>query len=116
MTASDRAPQPKVLLTGAGSIGQRHARNIRELAPDAALIVVCHGEASNRWAREFGALAVPSVEAGLEANPQLAIVCSISSEHEGDLAMLMPAVEAIYVEKPLVAGLAGVNAVRRLVE
>jgi predicted dehydrogenase len=93
---------PRVLLTGSGSIGRRHAQNLRALAPGARLWAVCNNEASRLWAADAGVTPVASVEAGLEARPQLAVVCSVSSRHAQDLDLLMPEVEGLYLEKPVV--------------
>jgi predicted dehydrogenase len=90
------------LLTGSGSIGRRHAQNLRSLAPGVRLWAVCGNEASRLWAADAGVIPVASVEAGLEAGPQLAVVCSVPSRHARDLELLMAEVEGLYVEKPAV--------------
>ena len=113
--ANGRAPS-RILLTGAGSIGRRHAQNLRSLAPDAELVAVCRGEESARWAADLGVVVVPSVEAGLRTSPEVAVVCSVSSRHTDDLALLMPAVEGLYIEKPVVTSPAGLQALRALLD
>ena len=110
-----RAPA-RILLTGAGSIGRRHVQNLRSLTPGTELIAVCRGEESARWAAGVGVVAVPSVEAGLRMNPEIAAVCSVSSRHADDLDLLMPAVEGLYIEKPVVTGTVGLRAVRALLD
>ena len=92
----------RVLLTGAGSIGKRHAQNLRELVPGVELAMVCGSEASSGWARENDVKVVASVEAALAWQPRVAVVCSVSSRHAHDLAILLPATDAIYIEKPVV--------------
>ena len=106
----------RVLLTGAGSTARRHARNLRELVPDAQITLVSSRSESQEAAREVGAAVVPSLEAGLEGRPQLAVVCSASSAHAQELAQLMPEVEALYVEKPVVIDHADLQAICALVE
>ena len=106
----------RVLLTGAGSIGRRHAHNLRELVPDAQLAMVCGSEASRVSAAQLGATALPSVQEGLAWKPSMAVVCSVSSRHGLDLALLMPAVEALYVEKPVVIGAASLGVLRHVVD
>ncbi|MRD47720.1 hypothetical protein GHT07_10560 [Caenimonas koreensis DSM 17982] len=92
----------RVLLTGAGSIGKRHALNLRGLAPGAQLAMVCGSDESAAWARQNDITVVPTVEAALARKPQLAVVCSASSRHAHDLAILMDAAQALYIEKPVV--------------
>jgi predicted dehydrogenase len=89
------------LLTGAGSMGRRHAHNLRQLLPGVRLAAVCTGLESKRWAEDQGIQAVHSVEEGLEARPQLGVVCSTSDCHARDLDELLSVVEALYVEKPV---------------
>jgi predicted dehydrogenase len=103
----------RVLLTGAGSIGRRHAENLRRLAPEARISCVCRSDAAKDWAAAFGARPLPSVEAGLDGGVQLAVVCSASSDHARDLELLLPAAGALYVEKPLVTTQAALQAVQR---
>lgn len=92
----------KVLLTGAGSIGRRHAQNVRALVPDAVVSCVCRSANSSAWASDFGALQFPSVEAALDMGVDLAVICSASSSHAGDLQRLLACANALYIEKPLV--------------
>ncbi|MBC7605249.1 MAG: Gfo/Idh/MocA family oxidoreductase, partial [Ramlibacter sp.] len=92
----------RVLLTGAGSIGKRHAANLRELASGVQLAMVCGSEESLAWAQRNDVKAVVSVEAALAWRPMMAVVCSASSRHAHDLAILLPAVDALYIEKPVV--------------
>lgn len=93
---------PTILLSGAGSIGRRHAGNLRTLLPGARLLAVCRNAASRQWALEAGVEPVESLSEGLAQAPRIAVVSSISSQHAEDLALLMPAVEALYIEKPVV--------------
>lgn len=106
----------RALLTGAGSIGRRHAENLRRLVPDARISCVCRSEASRAWAVAFGAQPFPSVEAALEQDVQLAVVCGASSSHAGDLELLMPAARALYVEKPVVTTPSALQAVQRALD
>lgn len=101
-----------VLLTGAGSIARRHAENLRALAPALDLVMVCHGDESSRWAAEFGAAVVSSVEEGLQARPRIAVVCSASAAHARDLELLMPEVEGLYIEKPVLTASADLHALQ----
>ncbi|MES2633439.1 MAG: Gfo/Idh/MocA family oxidoreductase [Pseudomonadota bacterium] len=111
--ASDR---PRVLLTGAGSIGRRHAQNIRELVPDAELFMVATRDESVQWVHQFAATPVESVAAGLAVRPQIAVICSVSAQHAAELDALMDAVEALYIEKPVVIAAASLRAIQRRIE
>lgn len=101
-----RADKPlTVLLTGSGSIARRHARHLRSLLPEARILAVCRHDDAKRWATGSGIEAVRSVEAGMEARPHIGVVCSVSGAHAADLAALMPRVEALYIEKPVVTSM-----------
>ncbi|RZJ13937.1 MAG: Gfo/Idh/MocA family oxidoreductase [Haliea sp.] len=106
----------RVLLTGAGSIGRRHAENVRRLVPDARISCVCRSDASKTWAEAFGAQPLPSVEAALDSLVQLVVVCSASSSHARDLELLMPVAQALYVEKPVVTTAAALQALERALD
>lgn len=114
----NRAPNERlrVVLTGAGSIGRRHAQNIRLLEPDAHILVVCQRAESRQWAADFGAQAVASVQAALEAGPQIAVVCSASAAHARELAILASGVAALYIEKPVVTDAAALQSIRALLD
>jgi len=102
-----------VLLTGTGSIARRHANNLRTLRPDVRLFFVVSSANALAWVNGFGGEAVASVEAGLQSQPQLAVVCSSSASHASDLALLMPQVEALYIEKPVVTDDDGLRLLQR---
>ena len=114
----DRAATERfgVLLTGGGSIARRHARNLRELAPAADILMVCRGGESRRWAAEFGATVVPSVEDGLRGRPRIAVICSASASHARDLKLLMPEVEGLYIEKPVITEVADLQALQAVLD
>lgn len=80
------------------------------------LTIVSQRPESEVMARELDAIVVPSVEAGLQSQPGIAIVCSVSSAHARDLSLLMPGVQALYMEKPLVIDRVGLAAVRALLD
>ena len=105
-----------VLLTGAGSAARRHAQNLRVLAPGADLLMVCRGDESRQGAAECGATPVSSVEEGLQGRPRIGVVCSASASHARDLALLMPHVDGLYIEKPVVTEAAGVHALEALLD
>lgn len=103
MTAAPSDEPLVVLLTAAGSIARRHARNLRVLRPRCRLLAVCRSPGSRAWAEQEGVEPVESVAQGLQARPDLAVVASASADHADDLVALLPAVPALYVEKPVVA-------------
>ena len=107
---------PRVLLTGAGAIGRRHAQNLRDLEPGAEIAVVCHSPESRNWVADFGATPVDSVAAGLQRRPQVAVVCSVSAAHAHDLVSLMSEVEALYIEKPVVIDKISLQSIQTLLD
>ncbi|HSH92064.1 MAG TPA: Gfo/Idh/MocA family oxidoreductase [Ramlibacter sp.] len=106
----------RVLLTGAGSIARRHAQNLRQLVPDVQVTMVSTRARPDGEAAGEGVMLVPSLAAGLESGPNIAVVCSISAAHAQELSLLMPQVEALYIEKPVVIDRGGLQAIRALLE
>ena len=101
----------RVAVVGCGSIGGRHARNLRTLG--VAHVALCDLDAS-RAARLAGELDDALVSVDLEAlltrhRPHAVLVCTPPSSH---LAVATRALEAgahVFCEKPLAPALAGVD-------
>jgi predicted dehydrogenase len=87
---------------------------LRQLVPDAQVTMVSTRPQAR--ATDEGATFVTSVAAGLESRPHIAIVCSASVSHGQELALLMPQVEALYIEKPVVIDRAGLQSIRVLLD
>ena len=90
----------RVLVTGRGSIAQRHARHLRALLPDLALAVISStGEVDSSLlpCTLFG-----NMQAALRWNPDAIVVASISSKHADELEICLRLGLPCLVEKPLV--------------
>jgi predicted dehydrogenase len=96
----------RVLITGAGSIGLRHAVNLRRLLPTATLAVV---STSPELRHPFIDLGLTHIKSWAEALSQiahdafdLAVICSRTDLHGSEIDRLMQSGCALYVEKPVV--------------
>ena len=93
-----------VAVVGVGNMGRHHARNYHEL-PDADLRAVVDGDPARaeEMASRFGAKAYPTVEALLEAEPELnAVSVAVpTSAHAAVARTLLEAGKHVLVEKPI---------------
>jgi UDP-N-acetylglucosamine 3-dehydrogenase len=93
-----------VAVVGAGNMGRHHARNYHEL-PDAELRAVVDGDTARaeELASRFGAAAYPTVEALLEAEPDVAAVSVAvpTTAHTAVARTLLEAGVHVLVEKPI---------------
>lgn len=94
-----------VLLIGPGSIGRRHARNLRALRPDASFTILRGRPVENDFTREIGARVVTDWHALDLGGFDLAVVASPSADHIVTLPALIAAAIPLLVEKPVVASL-----------
>lgn len=90
----------RVLVTGRGSIAQRHVAHLRASRPDVRIGVVARGGPA---AAAFGPCdSVGDFGAGLEWAPDAVIVASVSSRHAGELEACLTRGLPCLAEKPLV--------------
>jgi predicted dehydrogenase len=98
----------KILLAGLGSIGQRHARNLRSILGD-DLELIAFRVRGNPLVAEPAIRSFSRLDAALAEEPNAVIVANPSSAH---LEVAEAAVEAgchVFVEKPLATRLDGVD-------
>jgi predicted dehydrogenase len=93
----------RALIIGFGSIGKRHARNLRALMPDAQIRVVRASSATDPVLAELRGERAGSLAEGLRWRPDLAVVASPSALHLEALVPLLEAGVPCYLEKPIVA-------------
>ncbi len=100
----------RVLVTGRGSIAQRHARHLRDAVPGVALGVLSQST-------ELGGLApcerFASLEQALHWQPDAVIVASVSARHADELSAILGCNLPCLVEKPVVVSTQQLDAVRR---
>lgn len=93
----------RALVIGFGSVGRRHARNLRALCDPLELILLRREAISDTATRELEAQVVESLGAALATQPDFAVVATPSGQHVDVLLPLLEAGIACYVEKPVVA-------------
>ncbi len=90
----------RVLITGRGSIAQRHARHLRAMVPNLALAVIStlgEVDTSLQPCTIFG-----NMQDALLWKPEAIVVASISSKHADELEIFLRLGLPCLVEKPLV--------------
>jgi predicted dehydrogenase len=105
----DSKQQMQVLVIGCGSIGRRHAQNLRELGVDDLVLYDADRDRSKSVARELQARWVRTVDCGYEDQPDAALICAPTSLH---LELATEALEHdchLFVEKPISHSMAGVD-------
>ena len=102
---------PKVLIVGLGSIGRRHLRNLRQVAPGLT-IGVWRQQHTQRPDDECARLADAwffSEASALAWGPTAALVCNPAPFHTATALALARAGVHLFIEKPLAASLAGID-------
>lgn len=92
----------RVLLTGRGSIAQRHARLLRQALPSVMLAVVSGAGAAGLDPSFGPCQAVVDFAAGLAWGPQAVVIASVSSRHAQELQRCLELGLPCLAEKPLV--------------
>jgi len=90
----------RVLVTGRGSIAQRHVRHLRELLPNVLLSVI-----SSTGEVDVGLLPCTifgDIRTALDWKPDAVVIASISSKHADELELCLHLGLPCLVEKPLV--------------
>jgi len=99
----------RAVVIGCGSIGQRHARNLRAMGVDVVALRGRPGHTRTLPA-DLGVLEVDGWDALAAAKPDVAIVSNPTSLHLETARRLVPIVRGLFIEKPLAATLDGVCA------
>jgi predicted dehydrogenase len=123
------APKAKYLFVGLGSIGQRHARNLRALLGDKAELLAYRVRGLKRTLtdtlevrpgvdleKELGIRTVDSLEAGLAEKPRAAFVCNPNSLHMETALAAAKAGCHLFIEKPVSHDLDGAEELQEIVE
>lgn len=98
----------RILIVGLGSIGARHARLAREIAPKARIVAWRHRASSDAPSEGIERIVSTLAEA-LEFRPELAVIASPPSKHMDAALPLAAAGVHLLVEKPIASSPKGVN-------
>lgn len=90
----------KALVVGAGSIGLRHIGNLRALGVEQVAVFDADPAACARAAGR-GGVAVGSLAAGLDASPDIVLVCTPTHLHLGVARAALAADAHLFIEKPI---------------
>lgn len=109
---SRHSQQLRVLVAGTGSIGRRHVRSIRSLAPEATFQLLRRSAERDEFATEIGAGISTNIAQALAAAPDIAIVATPSAQHAELAVALLAARVPMYIEKPVVTDREQLGALR----
>jgi spore coat polysaccharide biosynthesis protein SpsF len=98
----------RAVVIGAGSIGQRHIRNLRHLGiTDIAALRTRHGHAQ-ALPEELDVDELSSWEEVRRFDPNVAIIANPTALHRESVERIMPYVRGVFIEKPLADSLSGI--------
>jgi predicted dehydrogenase len=108
----------KALFVGTGSIGLRHMRNLKRIAPDTRIVAADVDDARLAAATEAGAEATVRLSGtegdglarALETGPDLVLVCTPPHLHLDAARAALQAGAHVFLEKPVAATLEGTEA------
>ena len=107
----------KILITGLGSIGQRHARNLRTILGDRAELIAWRTRNLELPPELSGAVRqVPDLAAALSEQPDAVFITNPSSMHLPVAQAAADAGCALFIEKPLAHTWEGVERLIQTVE
>lgn len=103
-------------MIGCGSIGSRHARNLRGLGCASIRLFDVDGDRAASVAAEIGGVAAAGIEEALDAEPGVALVCSPPALHAEHARRALEAGWDLFVEKPVAVTAAEAAALAALAE
>lgn len=106
----------RVLIVGAGSIGRRHLRNLRALAPGCEIAAFrAAGARGEELAEEFRWEVVGSLSDGIACAPSFAVISNPPALHIAPALELARAGVPLFIEKPLSDRMEGIEELKRIV-
>ena len=106
----------KVLVTGLGSIGMRHARNLRAIGVDTLVGFDPSEERRKRFEAELAGSTTSTIETALAGKPDLAVIASPPTFHISQAIQCGAAGAHLLIEKPLGNNRDGVDQLINLVK
>lgn len=89
------------LIVGLGSIGRRHATNLKRKYPDARFTIVRHRSERDDLTRQLDARVVGDLADAIDDDVDLAVLSTPSANHMDALPMLIDRAWPLLVEKPI---------------
>jgi hypothetical protein len=105
-----------ILLVGTGSIGRRHAANLRSLVPDVQFSLFREGGREDDFSRQIGAQIGVTLEACLARRPDAVVVANPPTFHLRAMLDILSAGVPFYLEKPVVTDQTSWLALNRCIE
>jgi len=91
----------RALIIGAGSIGQRHIRNLKRIGISNIIALRSRKGHFIKLPKELGVLEVHSWKEAIDLNPDIAIISNPSSLHIESAKRISDYVRGVFIEKPL---------------
>ncbi len=107
-------PEPRIVVIGVGSIGERHVRCFRATGRAAVSIVETNTSLADDIARRYGVPSYSDIETALSQQPTAAVVATPAPLHVPQATTLVTAGVNVLIEKPLSISLDGVGALGEL--
>ena len=106
----------KILVVGGGSIGKRHLTNVAPMVDGNVLLVEPDDERRSLVADEAGVSAYASLEAGLDQEPDIALVATPNNLHVSNAITAAERGCHLFIEKPLSHDEEGLDELSRIVD
>ncbi|MDA8869501.1 Gfo/Idh/MocA family oxidoreductase [Methylophilaceae bacterium] len=90
-----------VLIMGAGSIGQRHIKNLRQLGIENIVALRSKKGHYKKLPQSLGVIEVSNMKEAIAHNPEIAVIANPSSLHLDSVRKVAEYVKGIFIEKPL---------------
>ena len=107
MTISPKTSGFRALIVGFGSIGKRHAKNLRALFPGVEICVLRSGSGASASENEH---TVFDMQSALAFKPDFAVICNPASLHLSVAESLAKSGVHLLIEKPLADRVPGTDA------
>ena len=89
------------LIIGAGSIGQRHIKNLRQLGIEKIIALRSKKGHYKNLPKDLGVIEVDNMNDAIENNPEIAIIANPTSLHLDSVREVAEYVKGVFIEKPL---------------